>query len=67
MQENASQVLEPERDRDKKLDKDAPSGAAESLVGRSIPRMGERAATITKRDNSAEDKKEDLYAFSLCA
>ena len=63
MEQNASQVIEPERER--KLDKDAPSGAAESLVGHAIPKMGGRSVVVTNIDKSSEDKKEDLYTTLL--
>ena len=50
-----------EADRDRRRDKNVPTGAAESLAGRSLPKMGDRAITITRKAENAEDKKEQRY------
>lgn len=54
--QNAGQVLEADRDR--RRDKNVPTGAAETLAGRSLPKMGDRAITVTRKSEKKDDKQD---------
>lgn len=54
--QNASQVLEANLDR--RREKNAPTGAAESLAGRALPRMGDRAILVNQEVELMKKKKE---------
>lgn len=54
--QNASQVLEANLDR--RHEKNVPTGAAESLAGRALPRMGDRAILVNQEVELMKKKKE---------
>lgn len=54
--QNASQVLQADRDR--RREKNVPTGAAESLAGRALPRMGDRAILVNQEVELMKKKKE---------
>ena len=54
--QNASQVLEANLDR--RREKNVPTGAAESLVVRALPRMGDRAILVNQEVELMKKKKE---------
>ena len=54
--QNASQVLEANLDR--RREKNVPTGAAESLAGRALPKMGDRAILVNQEVELMKKKKE---------
>lgn len=51
-----------EADRGRNREKNVPTGAAESLAGRSLPKMGDRAITVTKKAENKDEQKGQKYS-----